>query len=547
MAVAYTQKVATEAAPLPDFTGWQKAAEQKAIIKQMKARKDAADKYLSDVEGYDISKLIPPLRPHFKKYMNEEMQKIYDFSIDDPVAARQAVQNIANWFNTHAAHNSDEVKASRELLNDVANDPASAAKFNEQLPVYMQSAATPEGSIMAQQAFEGNDIVTQMGSDGTVFYKQLDSETGQETGDWEPIQSWDRWANPSTFTAPTTSRYGKSAIQIGETTIRESAKAYNKDAWNRSEATKSAAGIVNSGASNEDGAAARAWAVQNLWGDGYRDNESLISAYITGDVNNSEYQLHKDYIKNKNKDLISEMVEASKFVVEKEEPNGGSGKGPRVFRNEFDSKSDFKFNVSELFKEGQLLAFDEMGRVMNVADMREGSLVGTRYTLGSLAKNTKETEAIKLNNPNFGQEHRLLNELKARYEEVDNKNSMAAKDLRYEIDNIEYELGDAKLEPEQFDLNLSDLVFLPNGKLALMNLNYEGSKVKSIMLDQTNDKAKVDQIIQAIRRVYNDETITFEKLQKGLVYGDKGEAQNIIQEAAAAPAPKGGLFDNIGQ
>ena len=283
-----------------------------------------------------------------------------------------------------------------------------------------------------------------------------------------------------------------------------------------------------------------------MWGDGYRDNEALVSAYITSDINSPEYNLHEDYINNKNKNLINEMVEASRFPNREDDDDGGAGRGRQVFKNEFDSKSEYKFNTSQLFKEGQLLAFDEMGRVMNLEDMDESEMKGTRYTLGSLAKNTKETDAIKLPNPNFGQEHRALNDLKARYEAIDNKNSEAAKEIRYQIDNIEYELGDTKLEPEQFDLNLSDLVFLPNGKLALMNLNYKGSKVKTIMLDEINDKPKVDQIIQAIRRVYNDETITFEKLQKGLVTGPKGDVEKVVQDVtSSANQPKAGdsLFE----
>ena len=514
-----------------------KAAQQKAIVNQMESRQKAADKLLSETQGYDVSKLIPPLRSHFNDYVQQKMAEIQGFAIDDPLKARQAVQDVANWFNIHSSHNSEEVQASRQTLNSIATNPSDAAKFNENLPVYLQSAATPQGSITAQQQFEGANITTYMGDDGTVFFKNVDAETGEQIGDWKNITSWELFANPSTFQVPTTSRYGKSAIQIGESVVREAVRAFNKDTWTRSKAIESATGIVNSGSESEDGASSRAWAVQNLWGDGYRSNESLVSAYITGDINNSEYELHKDYIKNKNADLINEMVEASRFADKKEDDKPTSEeKKERVARTEFDSKSSFSFSASELFKEGQLLAFDDMGRVLNVNDFDKSSLEGTRYILGSLAKNTKETEAIKLNNPNYGQEHKQLNELKARYESITNKNSEAARDLQFQIDNLEYDLGDTKLEPEVFDLDLSDLVFLPNNKLALMNLSYEGSKVKTIMLDENRDRAKVEQIIQAIRRVYNDETITFEKLQKGLVNSQQPTPSN-------QPKAGDGLFE----
>ena len=521
----------------------QKAAQEQAIMKQMEARQKATNKMLSEVDGYDVSKLIPPFRQHFKDMMARKMEEIQGFAIDDPAKARMAVQDIANWFNNHASHNSDEVQASRKMLNEIANDPSAAAKFNEELPVYMQSAATPQGSIMAQQQFEGSGITTQMGPDGTVLYKALNAETGEAEGDWQPIQSWESWANPSTFTAPTKSRYGRSAIQIGETVVRENAKKFNKDSWSRSVATKSATGIVYSGADSKDGAAARAWAVENLFGPGYKDNESLISAYITGDTDNPEYNLHKDYIENTNNELIKEIVDASRFVVEKDEDED-SGKPTFDASSDFDDKSEFTFQASDLMNEGSLLAFDDQGKVMTESDPYYlTEMKGTRYTLGSLAKSTKDTDAIMLNNPNFGQNPALseLNDLKRRYNEITNKNSANAVELDNEIYTLEEKLSDAPQEPEQFNLDLSDMVFMPDGKLALMNLNYKGSKVKTILLDAQQDKAKVDQIIQAIRRVYKDDSITFEKLQKGMVGGPQAAAQNAAQEAAPAPADK--LFE----
>lgn len=550
MPVAYTTALSTT--PGADFNktlatlGQQqarRAAQQKAIMDQMQARQKATDKMLSEVEGYDVSKLIPPLREHFKTYMGQKMQEIQNFAIDDPSKARMAVQDISNWFNVHSAHNSEEVQMTRDAYLKVANDPSQAAKFNENLPVYQQSAATPEGSIIAQQQFEGAGITTYMGDDGTVFFKNTDPETGEETGDWKNITSWETWANPSTFEIPTTSRYGKSAIQIGESVVHDAVKAFNKDTWTKSKAIESATGIVNSGSESEDGASARAWAVENLWGEGYRNNESLKSAYITGDINNSEYKLHSDYINNKNTELINEMVEASRFA---DKPDDDDADKPTYdVRSEFDSKSEFKFNVNDLLRQGELLSFDEYGRLMNVEDMSEQDLKGTRYTLGSLAKNTRETQAIKLNNPNFGQEHKQLDALKARYDAIGNKNSANAQDLKFQIENLEYDLGDTKLEPEVFDLNLNDMVFLPNGKLALMNLSYKGSKVKTIMLDKDNDKAQVDQIVQAIRRVYKDDSITFEKLQKGLVLGPEGESRNVIQDLSPASNTSAGAFDNL--
>ena len=521
----------------------QKAAQEQAIMKQMQSRQKATNKMLSEVDGYDVSKLIPPFRQHFKDMMAGKMEEIQNFAIDDPVKARMAIQDIATWFNNHASHNSEDVQKSRSTYIEVSTDASVASKYNDNLPVYQQHDATPQGSIMAQQQFEGSNIVTYLGDDNTVFFKNVDQETGEEMGEWKPVQEWELFANPSTFAVPTKDRYGRSAIQIGETVVRENAKKFNKDSWSRSAATKSATGIVNSGADSKDGTAARAWAAQNLFGPGYKDNESLISAYITGDTDNPEYNLHKDYIENTNNELIKEIVDSSRFVVEKDEDED-SGKPTFDASSEFDSKSEFTFQAADLMNDGSLLAFDDQGKVMTESDPYYlTEMKGTRYTLGSLAKSTKDTDAIMLNNPNFGQNPAALelNDLKRRYNDITNKNSANAVELDNEIYRLEEDLADAPKEPEQLNLDLSDMVFMPDGKLALMNLNYKGSKVKTILLDAQQDKAKVDQIIQAIRRVYKDDSITFEKLQKGMVGGPQAAAQNAAQEAAPAPADK--LFE----
>ena len=57
-----------------------KAAQKKAVVDQMNARQKAADKMLAEAEGYDVSKLIPPLREHLKTYYNQKLQEINNFA-----------------------------------------------------------------------------------------------------------------------------------------------------------------------------------------------------------------------------------------------------------------------------------------------------------------------------------------------------------------------------------------------------------------------------------------------------------------------------------
>lgn len=529
-----------------------KAAQKKAVVDQMNARQKAADKLLAETEGYDVSKLIPPLRPHFKTYYSQKLQDINNFAIDDPVAARKAVQDIANWFNTHAAHNSEEVQSSREIYNKVATDPSSAAKFNDELPVYMQSAASPQSMIQAQQTFEGSNLVTQMGADGMVMYKSIDPQTGEPTGDWADITSWEAWANPTTFTVPTQARYGKSAIQIGEGTVRDSAKAFNKDTWNRDEAYRVSRGIVEGGVDNEDSAAARAWAVENLFTQAMRDNEGLVTAYIQGDVNDQTYQMNSQYISDINNELVKQMAEASRFIVEEDETKKtGAEKDADIYRSDFDSRQTFVLDTVEYLRSGELMETNEDGMLVPLDNFEMyGGVKGSSYVLSSL---DKKGETIVIDNPRAGEENRRLAELNDEYDAMSDKESSAAQSLKRQIDQLAYSLGDMALEPVQFEIQPKEIGFLPNGKVVLMDLSVKktGSqydKVKTIVLDEWRDREAVQSILQSVRRVYRDPNITLEGLQSGIVFGPKAERKNAENDAVnqnQQAAQSGGAFDNL--
>ena len=526
----------------------QEAARKKAIVDQMQARQKAADKMLSEAEGYDVSKLIPPLRDHFKTYYNQKLQDINDFATDDPVKARQAIQDIRSWFDIHAAHNSDEVQGSREAYNKVATDPSEAAKFNDQLPMYIQSAASPQSMILAQQTFEGSNIVTQMGADGKVVYKSIDPATGQPTGDWADITSWESWANPTTFTVPTQARYGKSAIQIGEGTVRDSAKAFNKDTWNRDEAYRVSRGIVEGGADNEDSAASRAWAVANLFSDAMRDNEALVTSYIQGDVNNPTYQLNGQYVSDINKELVKQMAEASRFVVEEDEIKPtSSDKDAAIYRSDFDSSENFFLDSLQYLRTGELMQTDENGVLVPLDNFEMyGGVKGTSYVLSAL---DKKNETLVIDNPNAGETENRISSLQEELQNIGDQGSPEAMTIRREIQALEE--GDA--EPEQFEIQPKEVAFLPNGKIVLLDLSVKQTgtaydKVKTIVLDGYRDREATQSLLQAIRRTYRDPNITLEGLQAGIVFGPqtavKNAATDVVNQTEQA-AQSGGAFDDL--
>ena len=308
-----------------------KAAEQKAIVDQMQARQKASEKFLSETKGYDVSKLMPQARPLFEEYVNEKMQEIYNFSIDDPVKARGAVNDIANFFNTYSSHYTDESKTAKELHFGIGNDESEAAKYDESLAVYMQSAATPQTAIEAQQIYDGRDIVLRR-EGGKIFFTNVDPATGESMGEEAELTTWDQWQNPAVFQIPTQARYGVGPAQIGAGKVYDSISKKSPDTWSREMATKESRALIAAGSVDKDANSVRAWGVENLFDESYRNDEDLFTAYITADVNNPLYVQNKDYLATIDGELVDIMVEHSKYPP-KEEDESKLSSGERDERN----------------------------------------------------------------------------------------------------------------------------------------------------------------------------------------------------------------------
>lgn len=527
------------------------ALQQKAIMDRMQSRQKAADQILSQAEGYDVSLLIPPFRQHWKDFYTQKLQEINNFAIDDPVKARQAVMDLDMWFSKYSGHKSEQVAEAMKTSTKIATDPAAAAKYNDELPIYMQSAATPQWLIQSTQAFEGANIETRMGPDGAIYFKNINAETGEAEGDWANVETWDLWQNPSTFVVPNKPRYGMSAVEIGEGALRESLFTHNKDVWDREEAYRVAQAYVDGGAANEISVAARSWAATKLFGDAMRENQALINAYIEGDVNNPIYQLHGQYLSDINKELVKTMAEASRYPTEEEDPENetGSDRDAAIYRSDFDSSQSFYLDSLQYLRTGELMETDENGMLVPLDEFEMyGGVKGTSYVLSAL--DTKK-ETIIIDNPNAGESRRKMQMLQQDLMDMADQGSPEAMRIRREIAALE-ESGD---EPEQFEIQPMEIAFLPNGKIVLLDLSVKqtGSsydRVKTIVLDEDRDREATQRLLQAIRRTYRDPNITIEGLQAGIVFGPQTETRNAVNDAVnqtQQAAQSGGAFDNYGE
>ena len=464
-----------------------RAAQQKAIMDQMQARQKAADKMLSEVKGYDVSKLMPQARPLFEEYVNEQMQDIYNFSIDDPLKSRQAVNNIGTFFSTYSGHYTDEAKEMKETHFSVGNDPAAAAEYDKDLEVYMQSAATPETAIEAQQVFDGKNI--ELSREGNkLFYRNRDPNTGEPVGEKSELTSWEMWQNPSAFLIPTKARYGQSPAQIGGGKILEAVKQSYPDEWNRDEAVKRSEALISSGSADKEATSARAWGAENLFGNSYKSDRDVLTAYITADVNNPIYNQNLDYFASIDKKIVDIMVENSKYAPKKQDESKLSS-DERKQNNYLGSMRRETVNLQ------QALAID-------VKDPTAGNNIASEF-FGAKLQGLNETAVAyplpkgltltNVDNPLFGATDEFNNVIEAGVNQI-----IEVKDVRKPM-----------FIPASEEY--------PEGLMVLRDVSVEGVPQNLMIFDNSDqrDRTVVQQVIQEIAQNSGQTNLTFGTLANG--------------------------------
>lgn len=558
MAYAYTTKISGDLSQETfdqtnqalQFAAQQAFQRKQSIAKQLKARKDQINKAVDGIEGYDLSAMIPKWRPMFQQKVAEKTAKFMEHTQQgDAVAAKHDLNELANIYNFCIGHNSDGVKDMRTSLNELANDPQKLAKANKDMPVHQQLVASLEGFEQAELLFEGQnvDFKWEENSD-TMLFRVMNPETGEYMGDWAPTTEWDNYANTSIYQVPTAPRAGKSAITIGETTVRANIKGRNKDLWNEKAATESSRAIVESGVASEEGMAARAWAVMNLMDESHMNNAKLTEVYMNRDKDSETWKLHQPYLEDIDNILVKKMANASYFSpkpedVEKPRNSTQKERDALARRSDFDSKRMFKSDAYP-WNSG-LIYHTEEGMITDITELKDGQLhAGTEYTLTQLGQN----EYITMRNPNYGEEDRQMAELLAEKDMMDRNNMMDTdqyRSLKDEINMLAFQKFDGKtLQPEVFDINPRHLVFLPNGNISFLDLDFEDSDVGTIIINQKRDYDISQQLLSIIRKQYNDPTITFDELRAGLAYGPNGMSKIVSDQVrASAGSVQKGLFD----
>jgi len=511
MPVAYTTGLSTT--PGADFTKTlaalqqqkaRKAAEQKAIVDQMQARQKASEKLLSDTKGYDVSKLMPQARPLFEEYVNEKMQEIYNFSIDDPVKARGAVNDIASFFNTYSSHYTDESKTAKELHFGIGNDESKAAEYDESLAVYMQSAATPQTAIEAQQIYDGRDIVMRR-EGGKIFFTNVDPVTGESVGEEAELTTWDQWQNPAVFQVPTQSRYGEGPAQIGAGKIYDSISKKSPVTWSREMATKESRALIAAGSVDKAANSVRAWGVENLFDDSYRNDEDLLAAYITADVNNPLYVQNKDYLATIDGELVDIMVEHSKYPP-KEEDESKLSSGERDERNYLGTMRRETVNSVE-------------GLAIDVQDPSTGNVIASEAFGATIQGVTGTAEVYTLpkgltltnvDNPLFGVKDEFNNVIEAGVNQI------------IEVEDVRKPMFIPASEE------------FPEGIMVLRDVSVGGVPQSLMIFDNSDqrDRTVVQQVIQEIAKKSGQTRLTFETLANGW-----GAVQDITPETSENTGP----------
>ena len=273
-------------------------------------------------------------------------------------------------------------------------------------------------------------------------------------------------------------------------------------------ATKESRALIAAGSVDKDANSVRAWGVENLFDESYRNDEDLFTAYITADVNNPLYVQNKDYLATIDGELVDIMVEHSKYPP-KEEDESKLSSGERDERNYLgtmrretvNSVEGLAIDVKDPTRETLIAseAFERFGaRMSNIAGTAEV------YTL------PKGLTLTNVDNPLFGVTDEFNNVIDAGVNQI------------IEIEDVRKPMFIPA--SEEFS----------EGIMVLRDVSVAGVPQNLMIFDNSDqrDRTVVQQVIQEIAKNSGQTRLTFETLANGW-----GAVQDITPDTSENTGP----------
>ena len=333
------------------------------------ARKSAAEQR-KRVDGYDSSVLIPPFRDLFNQYKQQQLESINYFMTDDEMAVDTAVNNIAQFYTTYAAHTQNEsVVSSRDRTLELASD-ATKRQAEEESYSSVTMLDLDMSKYVAMEQYHNGGFATGYELVGNQIYA-----TGKDG--YMPVENMSAFKNPKNFQPAIGTKPARSLNEFAVGRVRDAAIGTNSFEWtpeSDAAAINAATALVRSDNTNE-GLEVRRRIAEDYWGQEHLRNKDLVNAYMQnerdaeGNFINETARAYQERLLSWEAEAISSMHQMS--IVDLTDPNAdeqGSDRGDgsmtvEQVRDEVFQDIDAKFrpveNIGALFGSVDALAMGE--------------------------------------------------------------------------------------------------------------------------------------------------------------------------------------------
>lgn len=333
------------------------------------ARKAAADQR-KRVDGYDSSVLIPPFRPLFDQYKQQQLESINYFMTDDENAVDTAINNIAQFYNTYADHTLNEsVVTNRDRTLELASD-ATKRQAEEESYSSVTMLDLDMGKYVAMEQYHNGGFATGYELVGNQIYA-----TGKDG--YMPVEKMSAFKNPKNFQPVIGTKPARSLNEFAVGRVRDAAVGTNKFEWTAEsdEAAINAATALVRSDNTDEGLEVRRRIAEDYWGQEHLRNKDLVNAYMQnerdaeGNFINETTRAYQERLLSWEAEAISSMHQMS--IVDLTDPNAdsqGSTRGDgsmtvEQVRDEVFQDIDAKFrpveNIGAMFGSVDELALGE--------------------------------------------------------------------------------------------------------------------------------------------------------------------------------------------
>jgi hypothetical protein len=303
-----------------------KNAQQVQQARELANAKKIAATNAARADGYDSSKLIPPLRPLFNEYRQQKLEETNYFTADTAVV-EQALDDIQNWYVKHTAHTQDEsVVGLHDQLFELDSDPGKRNDYAKEKSPISQLNIDINKFAEREMYYRGGFATDyRLGENGVVYALPAGGDQGEM-----PIYEMDAWTNASIYDPMQFlgSKATKTMLEIATGVVQEAATTLEKT-YDANKALEKSTSLIKLN-KTDDGLVTRMRIIEDYFSDAMLGNTQLVNEYIANERNNEgnfigeSTKTYQEAIFRYESEAIQDLVRLAAFEGKRQDDESGN-------------------------------------------------------------------------------------------------------------------------------------------------------------------------------------------------------------------------------